>query len=518
MRPYQSHEWATIVDIIRTEAPWRPFPQVLADADFMAAWLTAFASLEANRTLSKEALIAWWHSTQEYKDMHAKPVPVPDEPETPPPAARPDTTLPLRVSPSKRWFMTDLGLFNWREFTAMSLLSHWMQGRQAHVAAWMARAASKRVTILRCAGSLGGPYWSDTARALTGLDLTIPNTPETFTAARELTQEAARHGLKVRWFIFGDLHELLPDADAVSFEDWRDRRDVVDGHPHRQTALMRYAETFVRALTFENNVIWEVANEFKNIGFSRSEAFLWRVVDMIRREDPDAMVNLSGIDGADWHDPKFSRRPATYVSAHISRDTGVFWTEWIKRSGEAAVIDSKEMNRDHHQLEDMPFDSGEPCNFGDLRRDGRNGDVCQSEMAAFAAAAHSRARKHVMCFHHDDGLWCMGWGPDTDRCLDAFNAGLDAIPMSDDRVWRGHWAEAPFRADAFPTTDDVRAVEKFIQDGRGAFRAVGVGNRGVMFPIRADKDISSFVKGPGVEVLDERRDSNNMKAVAFRVR
>lgn len=521
MRTIQPHEWATIVDLIREHAPWRLFPHVLSDGEFMTAWMNAFDMLDRTSQLSKEALLAWWQSTEEYQAHKAAPVPpappVP-EPGAPDPASRPDALMPLRVSASKRWFETDLGLFDWREFTAMSLLSHLMAGRRQHVIQWMMRAAQNRITVIRCAGSLGGPYWRDTARALTGHDLSIPNTPETFEAAQELTRLAGACGLKVRWFIFGDLHEILPDAAAVSHDDWERRRDVVYGHSHREAACRSYAMNFVRALTHQNNVIWEIANEYKNIGFSNSEAFLWRLVEMVRQEDPDAMVNLSGVDGVGWDDPKFSKRPATYVSAHISRDNGVFWTEWIKRSGEARVIDSKSMNSEHHQIEDMPFDSGEPCNFGDLRRDGRNGDVCQSEMATFAAAAHSRARKHVMCFHHDDGLWCMGWGDATQRCLDAFHAGLDAIPMSDERVWRGHWQEAPFRKDAFPDTDDVAAVERFIREGRGAFRAVGVGNRGVMFPVRSDKDINAFVKGAPVEVIDERSDSHNVKAVAFRVR
>jgi len=272
--------------------------------------------------------------------------------------------------------------------------------------------------------------------------------------------------------------------------------------------------------------VWEVANEFANIGFSRSEDFLWRVVEMIRREDPDAMVNLSAVDGANWDNPKFSRRPATYVSAHISRDKGVFWTEWIKRSGEAAVIDSKSMNDEHHQIEDMPFDSGEPCNFGDLRRDGRNGDVCQSPMAAFAMAAHSRVRKHNTCFHHDDGLWCMGWGADTDACLDAFNAGLNAMPMRNGGVWRGHWPQSPFDKNRFPPHqfpdgrggDDAGAVTEFVASGRGAFRAVGVEDVGVIFPVRADVQVESWVKpGHRIEVTDSR-EYGGVKAVTFRVR
>lgn len=79
MRPYQPHEWSTIVDIIKTEAPWRPFPEVLTDGEFIAAWLTQFSVLESQGNLSKETLVAWWHSTEEYTSTfptwNAKPEP-----------------------------------------------------------------------------------------------------------------------------------------------------------------------------------------------------------------------------------------------------------------------------------------------------------------------------------------------------------------------------------------------------------------------------------------------------------
>lgn len=522
IRPLSASEWTTVVDLIRDHAPWRPFPACLADGEFMAFWLNTFAALEAQRTLSKEALLATWQSTAEYQ--HEWPAwEARQHPPAPAPGAggsseRPDTRLPLRVDRTKRWFDTDLGLFDWREISAFSLLAHYIAGDNVAVSNWMARASAAGCTVIRVLATLGGDYWEGRAQRYTGRSLRCGDQPGFFGALVPFTRLAASHGLKVRWVIFGDLgpvigEELRGELDA--------RRDVARGNQRVQDRCRAFVDRFVRELAGEPSVVYEIANEYRNIGFGvDSEALLFRLAALVRELHPGAMVNVSAIDGVEWHLPTFTQAPATYASAHISRDFGVFGFEWLKRSGEAAVIDASWYQRETHkaQLQDMPFDSGEPYNAGDARKDGRNNDVSPSTALAFAAGAHSRARLHMACFHHDDGLWCTGWGSATQACLEAWHAGLSAIPQYQGQgPWRGHWAEAPFEHSRFPDTDDVRTVEAFVREGRGAFRAVGVGNHGVIFPVARGRDPESWVK-PGRRIrITAGREYDGIGAYAFEV-
>jgi hypothetical protein len=84
------HEWRTITDLIREHAPWRAYPDVLADPDFISAWLAALVMLDARGDLTKETLLGWWQETEEYRNewptWEARPS-EPGEPEPIPPGA-----------------------------------------------------------------------------------------------------------------------------------------------------------------------------------------------------------------------------------------------------------------------------------------------------------------------------------------------------------------------------------------------------------------------------------------------
>lgn len=65
-REWRAHECESIWKICEEDAPWRS-PCALRDSEFMASWLNAFESLEAQSALSEENLRAWWRNTEEYK-------------------------------------------------------------------------------------------------------------------------------------------------------------------------------------------------------------------------------------------------------------------------------------------------------------------------------------------------------------------------------------------------------------------------------------------------------------------
>ncbi len=400
----------------------------------------------------------------------------------------------LRVEDNKRWFANDAGRFDYREISAFTLYARWLMGQEAHVIEWARKAKAHKANVLRVILTLGGDYWDEMPKKWFGHGLPCgPRVPGFYDRLGEFCDAMAAEGLYVRLVVFGDIHEFVPRHLWPEL----DRRG--DGTDSASKNVMReYVRQTVERVKNKENVILEMANEYGNIGFQRQEEFLVECARIAKSIAPATILNLSVKDGAESNNVFWIRRPADFVSSHLERWLNFWELNWIKRSGESDVIDQE------HVLDKMPYLCGEPTNMGDWRRDGRNSDVSQSLAAAFCYGAVSRTRQYNTTFHHDDGLWCAGWGPATDASLDAWRRGLDAIPMLTGDKWRGHWAHDAWRADIYPPTDDENDTKHHVQAKRGPFRIFGTHQFAVTIGAPANWDHTKGLNsGRKVKLVDK---------------
>lgn len=378
--------------------------------------------------------------------------------------ARPMPTT-LRVEDNARWFANDAGRFNYVEFSAFSLFSLWQQGREHEIAAYVQPFIDRGATVARVIFSLGGDYWTRNAQEYSGRSLECGPQMPRFDAAgvQGFARFMAGFGLYVRACFLGAVEPF----GGIWYPD---RRDVWTGDVRRrgEAFVVQLAEW----LRDEPNVVFEIANEPGQIGMRHSFDALVQLGRTVKRLAPQRIMNGGAMDGPSEGETDFNVRPFDFVDSHLARYMEVGGFLWVKRSGESHVIDA---DKQHVK---MPFLSGEPVNFGEWRRDGRNGDVERNPSVAFGYGATSRIRQYNANFHCDCGLWCTPPHPDTLVSFEAFVAGLNAIPMSTSGMWRGHWSEAAgnyWRTDIYPGDDDPRVVEAHVRASRGPFRVFGCG-------------------------------------------
>lgn len=387
-----------------------------------------------------------------------------DEPAQPPPV--PPTTLTrLRVEDNARWFANAAGRFDWREVSAFSLLARLLVGEDQHVRDYLAAMRARGFTVVRVILTLDGDYW--TRSPLGGRSFRCaPDMPGYWQALDRLVELAGEAGLYLRAVFIGAVE---PFGGT-----WHpDRRDVWSGDVRTRGAA--FTVEAAQRIGRHPHVIGELANEPGQIGMRESFDELIALGRKVKAVAPDMLLGGGAVDGPNDNDTRLCVRPFDYVDAHVDRRMGVRGFEWPKRTGEYATIDPE------HQPVRMPFISGEPVNFGEVRADGRTGDVERSASVAFAYGAVSRARQYNTCFHYDGGLWTTLPTADTDACIVAYMAALHAFPMLTEGKWRGHWAQSYWRQ-VWPGVDDVRDVERHVADGRGPWRVFGCGSYSVAFP------------------------------------
>lgn len=380
--------------------------------------------------------------------------PLPEAPEMPAPAT---TLTRLRVESNRRYFANAAGRFDWREITAFSLLSRLLRGETVYVRQWLRARRAEGFTVTRLILTLDGDYWRAFRCA--------PDMPGYWQQLDQLAQLHADEGLYMRACFLGALEPF----GGVWYPD---RRDVYEGDVRTK------AEAFIveaaQRLCGHAHIVGELANEPTQIGMRH--AWANGALVALGRKVKAVAPNMLLCGGED-NDGYGVVSPFNFADAHMDRSKGVAGWQWVKRSGEHPAAD---------QLK-MPFVAGEPINFGESRADGRgDGDVEKQPSVAFGAAAVGRARKWAgQCFHWDGGLWTTEPKPETLACIRAWHQALDAFPMSTDGVWRGHWglARGDYWRDVWPDTDDVRAVEQHIREGRGPWRAFGCGPYSVLFPM-----------------------------------
>jgi hypothetical protein len=388
------------------------------------------------------------------------------------------------VERGARWFEDGSLRVDYRELSAFSLYSRWLQGQQAHVTSWAARAATHDVSVLRVILTLGGPYWEAQPREWFGHTLASgPQVPGFHEQLVPFVRAMAAQGLRVRLVLIGDAHMFVPE------ERWPDlaaRREAMD-EPARNR-IRAYVRRVVGALAAEPTVIWEVANEYANVGLAGNEAFVTELGALVKSLDPDAPMNYSAPRDVEAAAVQWMRPPADFVSVHVSRDRGAGGYQWLHAlASSPAMVAARQPVR-------MPFLSGEPLNFGDARRDGRNGDVEPSPAVAFAYGSASRVLQCNTTFHHDDGLWTAGWGERTDRALAAWRRGLDAVPMPDTPPTDPDGPASPWTSGVHAAGGDLEAMERHVAAGRGPVALFTNGAYSVALGARAGWDHSPALK------------------------
>ncbi len=343
---------------------------------------------------------------------------------------------PLRVTRDSPWFVGVDGPSDYREISAFSLYSRWLQGQHEHVRAWARRAAAHGVSSVRVILTLDGPYWVAQPREWFGHGLASgPHVPGFQEQLVPFVRAMAAEGLRVRAVLLGDLHMFVAESHWPRLQA---RADVLD--QQSRARVREYVRQVVTTLANEPGVIWEVANEYANIGLGESDPFVVELGELVKSLDPDALMNYSAPRDGRTLVTQWMQAPADFVSVHVSRDRGDHGYRWLHDTVDVAARTSAHAVR-------MPLLSGEPLNFGDARRDGRQGDVEPSPAVAFAYGAASRLVRFSTNFHHDDGLWTAGWGGATERTLAAWKQGLDAVPMLATSPLSVSDAASPWKAD-----------------------------------------------------------------------
>lgn len=370
--------------------------------------------------------------------MTAPPAPTP-EPGEPAEPGDPSPVLPIVVD-GRILRDTSGAAVDWREASAFMLLARWLGqngGTEADVRARLDGWRQRRINVLRVFATIGDPgFWQSRGWHLT------PRTPGLYAGMRRLTHVAGEYGIRLRWTFIADAPHTVPtDAD--------------------QRAHVRACEEALRELP----TVDEIANEPTMNGFGGEWAA--QLASLARIVDPAAVVALGPEHGATGHLATADREPADVVFFHAERVVSEGGWAWVRRMGEYGVV------RDGQR----PVISGEPVNAGD---EGAPGDYLRDPAIWFAYGAISRivvSHGYAPTFHFHGGLWADLPNAATQRCLDAFHAGCDAVPLEVRRwAWtNGHHAEAPWRG--YDQTDppaDNRPVRIYGRRSGGAYIGVSL--------------------------------------------
>lgn len=373
------------------------------DVEAMAAWGYRIAGGE-----SLASVLAQIRASDEWKQKHPTPEPTPTEP---PPTPEPGDKIVRPIVVDGRILRTDDGkALDYREASAFMLLARYLGqngGSVEDVRARLVGWRDRRINTLRVFASIGHPgFWQSRGWLLT------PRTPGIYRGIHDLTVLAASYGIRIRWTLLADTGDVFRDTPDV-------RAHVV--------ACM----DALRGLP----CVIEVCNEPTMNGYGSD----WAVVlaDLARSLDPAAIVALGPEHGATGHLETADREPADIVYFHPERVLNEGGWAWVRRMGEYGVV--KDGKR--------PACCGEPVNAGD---EGAPGDYLRDPAIWFAYGAISRlvlSHGYALTFHFHGGLWADLPNAATQRCLDAFHEGCDAVPLEARfGAWtNGHHGTSPWR-------------------------------------------------------------------------
>lgn len=392
----------------------------------------------------------------------------------------------LSVDGSRLYLRTVQGLYDMREVSSFALQSRMMRGEgESHVRPLLREYRDLRFTQTRVFLTLAGDYW--TTQNPIGYSLeSNPNHPGWWENLDALIDMHEEEGLYVRLVILGALE---PFGGT-----WERGVDIYNGEVRRKAEM--FAEAVVRRYAGRPHILFEYTNEPAQIGMNRSSQAIGDMVCQLKNLAPSNMFNAGDVT---YMDIRQMVRCADFADEHLPRNSGIQFLESVKRMGENHVRDNPETGGT------LPSMSGEPFNMGEARVDGRTDDTATEPITAFAYGAVMRVRQMMSNFHYDGGLWSISPKPDTRAMMEAYHAGLDAIPMLTGRRWRGTqgYASDPINYWDYrmnPDSDDIRTVEDHVQRGRGPWRAYGVEDYSVVFPESPSWDFTTRLRAPASRV------------------
>jgi hypothetical protein len=349
---------------------------------------------------------------------------------------------PLRVE--GRYFANDNGLFDYREVSAFALFERFRQGQQDHCREFCRVLRVYGANAVRVILTLGGSYWEHVIGITSG-----PEKPGFTESLDQFARFMASEGFYVRFCLLGGLESFGGFS--------REREDVYSQAVHNK--VVPYVHSVLGQLHDEPNVLFEIANEWNQIGMRDSDQRIIELGNLVKTLAPNRLMNLTNTNGPIADDPMWARRPADFVDAHLERWIGVGGFSWVKRSSESPVMDQTK----------MPAMSGEVVNLGSAQP-GRPDDAVDSPAVAFAYGATSRLRRYLTNFHFHDGLAANIPDAVTQACMQGWQRGLNAIPFNFPGGWcNGHHSCSPWDINIFP-----REGEDEERHTRGPIRIFGL--------------------------------------------
>jgi hypothetical protein len=343
-----------------------------------------------------------------------------------------------------RYFKNDAGLFDYREVSAFGLYERFRDSQHDHCRNFFRTVRSYGANSVRIILTLGGDYWQHVIGLTSG-----PDKPNFYDSLVPFVRFAASEGFYVRVCLIGGLESFGGFS--------REREDVYSSDVHNR--VVTYVQAVISRLRDEPNVLYEVANEWNQIGMRDSDHRIVELGRLVKSLAPNRLMNLTNTNGPIADDSMWAREPADFVDAHLERWIGVGGFSWVKRSSESPVVDQSR----------MPFISGEAVNLG-TPQPGRPDDAVVSPAVAFAYGATSRVKRYLTNFHFHDGLAANIPDDVTQACMQGWQRGLDAIPFAFPGSWcNGHHSCAPWDINIFP-----REGEDEDRHTRGPIRIFGL--------------------------------------------
>jgi hypothetical protein len=348
----------------------------------------------------------------------------------------------LRVE-GTQFILPDGTPFDWRGISAFRLVEFVAHGREAEADAYLAWAASKKVTTVRVLAMAAGIF-------------TLPPA-EGVRALPRLLDLAQKHGLIVEVVALASTREYTFDLDA-------------------------HVRSVARICAAHPNAVLELANEPGH----RSQAPAVHDPDRMRqlaaslpREVP---VSLGSVE----YDQRFAA--GTYATWHAPRRPG--WEHVAIVAGGAELV----------RRFGKPVVNDEPIGAGDRIERGRRDNVPEHFRSL---ALVSRLAGMGATFHYNGGIQAARPTPTELACLDAWNDGLEAVPADAGRsgAFRRAGAEDPI---ALFNPAQVAAV--FVREAEARAWILAVGTR-TESSVRARAPWRQMAvrQWQGVQVIEARR-------------
>jgi hypothetical protein len=329
--------------------------------------------------------------------------------------------------------------FDWRGITAFRLVEFVAHGKEAQADAYLAWAASKKLTIVRVLAMAGGIFPLPPAEGVRALP--------------RLLELAAKHKLTVEVVALASTREYTFDIDA-------------------------HVRAVARICAQHPNAVLELANEpghRSQVDVVHDPERMQRLAASLPAEVP---VSLGSVE----YDVRFAR--GTYVTWHAPRKPG--WEHVLIVAGGEELV----------RRFGKPVVSDEPIGAGDRLEQGRRDNAPERFRAQ---ALVSRLAGLGATFHYNGGIQAAMPTATESTCLDAWREGLDAMPRDAARAGTFRRASG---SDPIVAFDPRQVAAVFVRSGDASAWVLAVGVKdNARIRIRAPWRQRTLKQWPGVQLI-----------------